>query len=233
MRAPRAIFVAGHRGLVGSAIVPAPAARGLHAPDPRTRARARLCATRPRSRSSSPTERPRVRVPGRGEGRRDPREQHATRPISSATTCAIQTNVIDAAYRHGVQQAAVSRFELHLSEASRRSRCRRTACSPGRSNRPTSGMRSRRSPASRCARRTAGSTASMRSRSMPTNLYGPGDNFDLETSHVLPALIRKFHEAKARGDRRSRDVWGTGTPRREFLSRRRPRRRLPVPDGAL
>jgi len=67
---------------------------------------------------------------------------------------------------------------------------------------------------------------------MPTNLYGPGDNFNLETSHVLPALIRKFHEAKIRGQRsevggsegneRSSTgsfvtIWGTGTPRREFL----------------
>ena len=51
---------------------------------------------------------------------------------------------------------------------------------------------------------------------MPTNLYGPGDNFDLKTSHVLPALIRKFHEAKMGGDK-SVEVWGTGTPRREFL----------------
>jgi GDP-L-fucose synthase len=51
---------------------------------------------------------------------------------------------------------------------------------------------------------------------MPTNLYGPGDNFDLKSSHVLPALIRKFHEAKQRGDREV-VIWGTGTPRREFL----------------
>ena len=51
---------------------------------------------------------------------------------------------------------------------------------------------------------------------MPTNLYGPGDNFDLETSHVLPALIRKFHEAKVRGEDEV-EIWGTGTPRREFL----------------
>jgi GDP-L-fucose synthase len=51
---------------------------------------------------------------------------------------------------------------------------------------------------------------------MPTNLYGPGDNFDLQNSHVLPALIRRFHEAKARGDDRVA-VWGTGAPRREFL----------------
>jgi GDP-L-fucose synthase len=51
---------------------------------------------------------------------------------------------------------------------------------------------------------------------MPTNLYGPGDNFDLRNSHVLPALIRKCHEAKETGQR-SVTVWGTGRPRREFL----------------
>jgi GDP-L-fucose synthase len=51
---------------------------------------------------------------------------------------------------------------------------------------------------------------------MPTNLYGPGDNFDLDSSHVVPALIRKFHQAKiARAPRV--EVWGTGSPRREFL----------------
>jgi GDP-L-fucose synthase len=51
---------------------------------------------------------------------------------------------------------------------------------------------------------------------MPTNLYGPGDNYHPTNSHVIPALLRKFHEAKARGDA-TVTVWGTGTPRREFL----------------
>ena len=51
---------------------------------------------------------------------------------------------------------------------------------------------------------------------MPTNLYGPGDNYHLENSHVIPALLRKFHEAKQRGDG-TVTVWGSGTPRREFL----------------
>jgi GDP-L-fucose synthase len=51
---------------------------------------------------------------------------------------------------------------------------------------------------------------------MPTNLYGPGDNYDLQTSHVLPALIRKFHEAELGNESRVA-VWGTGSPRREFL----------------
>ncbi len=51
---------------------------------------------------------------------------------------------------------------------------------------------------------------------MPTNLYGPGDNFNLQTSHVLPALIRKFHDARVAGAEEV-EIWGTGTPRREFL----------------
>ncbi|WP_315900130.1 GDP-L-fucose synthase [Leisingera daeponensis] len=51
---------------------------------------------------------------------------------------------------------------------------------------------------------------------MPTNLYGPGDNYDLNSSHVLPALLRKFHEAKEAGAA-SVELWGTGTPRREFI----------------
>ena len=51
---------------------------------------------------------------------------------------------------------------------------------------------------------------------MPTNLYGPGDNFNLQSGHVLPALIRRFHDAKLQGDQNV-TVWGTGTPRREFM----------------
>jgi GDP-L-fucose synthase len=51
---------------------------------------------------------------------------------------------------------------------------------------------------------------------MPTNVYGPGDNYDLENSHVLPALIRKFIDAKSHGDE-SVTLWGTGSPRREFI----------------
>jgi GDP-L-fucose synthase len=51
---------------------------------------------------------------------------------------------------------------------------------------------------------------------MPTNLYGPHDNFDLKTSHVLPAMLRKFHEAKVEGNL-DVELWGSGTPQREFL----------------
>jgi GDP-L-fucose synthase len=51
---------------------------------------------------------------------------------------------------------------------------------------------------------------------MPTNLYGPNDNYDLNNSHVMPALIRKFHEAKLKNEK-SVEIWGTGAPLREFL----------------
>src|SRR5690606_9624617 len=51
---------------------------------------------------------------------------------------------------------------------------------------------------------------------MPTNLYGPNDNYDLNNSHVLPALLRKFHEAGENGEQKV-TIWGSGTPRREFL----------------
>ncbi|MCL4141716.1 UNVERIFIED_CONTAM: hypothetical protein GTU68_065163 [Idotea baltica] len=51
---------------------------------------------------------------------------------------------------------------------------------------------------------------------MPTNLYGPNDNYDLQNSHVLPALLRKFHTAKVQGDTQV-EIWGTGSPKREFL----------------
>jgi GDP-L-fucose synthase len=51
---------------------------------------------------------------------------------------------------------------------------------------------------------------------MPTNLYGPNDNFDLDSSHVIPALIRKFHDARVEG-RADVEIWGTGSPLREFL----------------
>jgi len=73
---------------------------------------------------------------------------------------------------------------------------------------------------------------------MPTNLYGPNDNFDLETSHVLPALIRKFHESKqGSGEDTPVTLWGTGSPRREFLHSRdladAVRFVLEVPEGDL
>ena len=102
------------------------------------------------------------------------------------------------------------------TRATARSRSARTTCSPGRSSPPTAPTRSPRSPASRCAGRTTASTArSTSARCRPTST-APATTTTCTTSHVLPALIRRFHEAKARGDK-TVTLWGTGTPRREFL----------------
>ena len=79
-----------------------------------------------------------------------------------------------------------------------------------------SGMPSPRLPDSSSVKPTDGNIGCDFISAMPTNLYGPEDNFDLTTSHVIPALMRKAHEAKV-ADASEMVIWGSGTPRREFL----------------
>jgi GDP-L-fucose synthase len=127
----------------------------------------------------------------------------------------IQTNIIDAAYRHGTQKL------LFLGSS-----CvyPRLAPQPLKEEYLLSGPLESTNEWYAVAK-IAGikmSQAYWRQHgfhaisAMPTNLYGPGDNFDLRNSHVLPALIRKFHEAKELGQSEV-VLWGSGTPRREFL----------------
>ena len=157
---------------------------------------------------------PDVRVPRRGQGRRHPRQRQLPGRLHLR-----QPDDRDQRDRCGLAQrraqAAVPRLVLHLPASSRRSRCARTACSPGRSSRPTSGMRSPRSPASSSARPTAASTAATSSRPCRPTSTGRATTSTSQNSHVLPALIRKFHEAKAaRARRRS----SCGAPARRGAS---------------
>jgi GDP-L-fucose synthase len=127
----------------------------------------------------------------------------------------IQTNVIDAAYRHGVRKllflGSSCIYPKHAPQPMPES------CLLTGPLEPTNEWYAIAKIAGlklcQAYRRQLGWNAIV---AMPTNLYGPGDSFDLQNSHVLPALIRKFHEAKVRGDAEV-VVWGTGTPRREFL----------------
>lgn len=127
----------------------------------------------------------------------------------------IQTNVIDAAYRHGVTKlqflGSSCIYPKHAAQPMPES------CLLTGPLEPTNEWYAIAKIAGvkmcQAYRRQYGFNAIA---VMPTNLYGPGDNFDLQTSHVLPALIRKFHDARVRGDREV-VVWGTGEPRREFL----------------
>src|SRR5262249_48240475 len=81
---------------------------------------------------------------------------------------------------------------------------------------PTNGMPSRRSPASNSVRLTGAKRGCDFIAAMPTNLYGPGDNFDPMLGHVVPGLLLKAHEAKQKGAAEF-VIWGSGAPRREFL----------------
>jgi len=127
----------------------------------------------------------------------------------------IQTNVIDAAYRNGVRKlvflGSTCIYPKHAEQPMREDALLTGTLEPTNSAYAIAKI----AGVEMCqayAKQYGFQSLSL----MPTNLYGPGDNFDLEKSHVIPALMRKAHEAKVRGDD-AIEVWGTGTPRREFL----------------
>ena len=152
------------------------------------------------------TEKPAIVVVGRGQGRRDQGEQRCAGRVSAR-------EFADPEQRHPRRartrraQTSFSRQFLHLSETCAAADPGRRACSTARSNRRTKPTPSPRLPASNFARLTRASTARISSRAMPTNLYGPNDNFDLLSSHVLAALLRKG--ARSKDQRRAR-AWSSG-----------------------
>ena len=207
------IYVAGHRGLVGSALVRRLRAAGFA--NLLLRDRGELDLTRsPAVEDFFASERPEyvflaaARVGGIAA--------NDTRPAEFLhDNLAIQTNVIDAAYRHGTAKL------LFLGSS-----CiyPRLAPQPLREDslltgplEPTNEWYAVAKIAGlkmcQAYRRQYGFNAISL---MPTNLYGPGDNFSLETAHVLPALLRRFHEAREQAAPEVM-LWGTGTPRRAFL----------------
>ena len=127
----------------------------------------------------------------------------------------IQTNVIDAAYRNGVKKlvflGSTCIYPKHADQP-----MREDALLTGKLEPTNSAYAIAKIAGIEMCQAYAKQYGFQSLSLMPTNLYGPGDNFDLEKSHVIPALMRKAHEAKERGDD-SMEVWGTGTPRREFL----------------
>jgi len=128
---------------------------------------------------------------------------------------AIQTNVIDASYRHGVQKllflGSSCIYPKFAPQPIKEEHLLTGSLEP--TNEPYAIAKIAGIKMCQAYNRQYGTNFIS---VMPTNLYGPNDNFDLENSHVLPALIRKFHEAKTKKQAKV-TVWGTGTPRREFL----------------
>ncbi len=207
------IFVAGHRGLAGSAIVRALRAAGYANLVTRTRAEVDL-AERAAVRGFFEKERPQVVVVAAAKvgGIRANKDFPVEFLLENLK---VQNNVIEAAADCGAEKL------LFLGSS-----CiyPKFADQPIREDALLTGALEPTNDAYALAKiagiRLCQAYAQQYGKNficaMPTNLYGPGDNFDLSNSHVLPALLRKVHEAKMRGEA-SVPVWGTGTPRREFL----------------
>jgi GDP-L-fucose synthase len=207
------IYVAGHRGLAGSALVRRLRAKGYD--NLVTRTHAELDLTDAAStRRFLEAERPEVvflaaaKVGGILANNTYPAD-------FIRDNLSIQTNVIDAAYRAGVKRllflGSSCIYPRDCPQPIRESYLLTGPLEP--TNRPYAIAKIAGIEMCWSYNRQYGTRYLC---AMPTNLYGPGDNYDLNTSHVLPALIRKFHEAKSAGAREV-TVWGSGTPRREFL----------------
>lgn len=207
------IFVAGHRGLVGSAIV-----RKLEALGARNllvRTRAELDLTRHADvEAFFVAERPEYVLLAAAKVGGIVANDSAPADFIRDNLL-IQTHVIDAAYRHGTKKLAFLGSSCIYPKLAPQP-MQESALLTG-SLEPTNDAYAVAKIAGIQLCKAYHKQHGFRAICpMPTNLYGPNDNFDLEKSHVLPALIRKFHEAKERGDREV-VVWGTGAPRREFL----------------
>ena len=213
MNSAARIYVAGHAGLVGSAICRALAARGHErvVTAPRTEVDLRDASAVERF---FVAERPEyvfmaaAKVGGIVANESSPAD-------FIRDNLQIQTNVVDAAHRHGVRKLCFLGSSCIYP---------RLAPQPIREDSLLTGPLETTNEWYAVAKIAGVKMCQAYAKQygfnaisiMPTNLYGPGDNFDLATSHVLPALVRKFHAAREAG-RRSVVVWGSGTPRREFL----------------
>ena len=213
MRPEDSIFVAGHRGLVGSAIVRRLRAAGFDNLILRDRSQLELtnqAAVEDFFRESRP------QFVFLGAAKVGGILANSTYPADFLReNLAVQSNVIDSAYRHGTRKllflGSSCIYPKHAPQPMPED------CLLTGPLEPTNEWYAIAKIAGlkmcQAYRRQYGFNAIS---VMPTNLYGPGDNFSLSSSHVLPALLRKFHEAKEAGVA-DVEVWGTGKPRREFL----------------
>ncbi|MDR2075406.1 MAG: GDP-L-fucose synthase [Desulfovibrio sp.] len=213
MREESRIYVAGHRGLVGGALVRALRGQGFGNLVLRPRAELDLCQQRA-VQDFFAAEKPEyvflaaARVGGIRANEAYPAEFLRDNLL-------IQTNVIDAACRNGCQKLLfLGSSCIYPRDCPQPIREEYLLTGPlERSNEGYAIAKIAGLKMCRAYRRQYGFDAIS---AMPTNLYGPGDNFHPQDSHVLPALIRRFHEAKESGAK-SVTIWGTGRPRREFL----------------
>ena len=213
MRPTDRVYVAGHRGLVGSAIVRRLEAAGFDRVITRTRAQTDLrdpAAVDALFRTERPTHvfLAAARVGGI--------LANASYPADFIReNLAIELNLVDAAHRHGVEKllflGSSCIYPKHAPQPMKEEHLLTGPLEP-----TNSAYAIAKIAGIEMCRAYNKQHGTRYISAMPTNLYGPGDNFDLQNSHVLPALLRKVHEAKEQG-REEVVLWGTGTPRREFL----------------
>jgi len=213
MNPESAVYVAGHRGLVGSAIVRRLREKGYRRLILRTRGELDL---RDQAAVRAFFERERPEFVFLAAAKVGGIYANATYPAEFIyDNLAIQTNVIEAAYRFGVRKlmflGSSCIYPKFAPQPMREEHLLTGALEP--TNEPYAIAKIAGLKMCEAYNRQYGTDFLA---VMPTNLYGIGDNFDLRTSHVIPALIRKFHEAKRDGAA-SVEIWGTGDTRREFL----------------
>jgi GDP-L-fucose synthase len=211
------IYVAGHRGMVGSAIVRALQSQG-HS-DLVVRTHAELDLTNQASVQAFFAEEKPVQV-YLAAAKVGGIHANSTYPADFIyQNLMVQANVIEAAFRHGVKKLLFlgsSCIYPRLAEQPMREDALLTGVLEP-TNEPYAIAKIAGIKLCESYNRQYGAGHGVDYRSvMPTNLYGPGDNYHPENSHVIPALIRRFHEAKVSGAP-SVSIWGSGTPRREFL----------------
>lgn len=207
------VYIAGHRGLVGSALLRRLTADGYR--NIITRTHAELDLTKQADvEGFFQNEQPEYvfMAAAKVGGIR----ANSTYPADFLyTNLAIQTNIIHASYRHGVRKllflGSSCIYPKHAPQPMKEEHLLTGALEPTNEAYALAKI----AGIKLCAAYNWQYGTNFIS-TMPTNLYGPGDNYDLENSHVIPALIRKFHDAKIQGLAEV-VVWGTGTPRREFL----------------
>ena len=207
------IHVAGHRGLVGSAIVRRLESEGFRQLLLRSHVEADLRDAHAVD-ALYAAHRPEVVVVA--AARVGGIHANSTRPAEFIRdNLAIQTNLIHAAHAHGVRRllflGSSCIYPRDCPQPIREEYLLTGSLEP--TNEPYAIAKIAGLKMCQAYRRQYGLDAIV---AMPTNLYGPGDNFDPEQSHVLPALIARFHHAQVAGDSQV-VIWGTGTPRREFL----------------
>ncbi len=217
-RAPK-IYVAGHQGMVGSAIIRQLLAQGHLGARTITRTHAELDLTDQAAvRAFFDSEKPdQVYLAAARVGGIHANNTYPAEFIYS--NLMVQANVIDAAFKNGVKKllflGSSCIYPKLASQPMREDALLSGTLEP--TNEPYAIAKIAGIKLCESYNRQYGESHGVDYRSvMPTNLYGPGDNYHPENSHVIPALIRRFHEAKV-NKKPSVAIWGTGTPKREFL----------------